>query len=180
MNENKRDNTNTLSDSILSKYVKIADKQNKIRMEIMTLKLKDEEISDKILSFKRKICKYVQDGLNLVQSRFSSFDYSVLGALSALDDSGILKYIKTPSFVVGDKEITDMSMSSDRKSLYFETSYKGTIVIDANAIDKNLEDINGFVNRIVNHCDRLIATLKDRLNSLSLVCSADVQNCMKS
>lgn len=177
---NEKETTDASADSILSKYVEIADKQNKIRMEIMTLKLEDEEISDEILSFKRKICKYVQEGLSRVPSRFNSFDYSILGALSAFDDSGILKYIKMPSFVVGDKEITDMSMTADCKSFYFETSYKGTIEIKVEAIDKNLEDIDGFVNWIVNGCDRLIATLKDRLNSMSLVCSAEVPDCMKS
>lgn len=180
MNEKETTDTSadSVSDSILSKYVEISDKQNKIRIEIMTLKLEDEEISDEILSFKKKICKYVQDGLSLVPSRFSSFDYSVLSALSIFDDSGILQYLKAPSFVVGDKEITDMSMTADCKSFYFESS-KGTIVIDADAIDKNLEDINGFVNRIVNHCDRLITTLKDRLNSISHA-DETAQGCMKS
>lgn len=153
--------------SYLSEFFDAMKKRDNLRSQITALKTKDEEINDKIFSFEKKICEYVQEGMKIAYERLNC-DISTLYALAKYDKSGIFLYFKYLSACFYENtDLKGFSSSKSLKELYFEYGHDRFLYIPTEIMpqDKSYSP-REFSDKIIEICKKTIEKLQKNLKAL--------------
>jgi hypothetical protein len=153
--------------SYLSEFFDAVRKRDDIRSQIIDLKAKDEEINDKIVSFEKKICEYVQEGMNIAYERLNC-DTSILYTLANYDTTGIFLYFKYLSAnFYEDPTLKGFSRSKSDNELYFEYGHDRILFIPMEIMPKDGSyNPRDFSDKIIELCKKIVENLQENLKAL--------------
>lgn len=141
--------------------------RDNLRSQIRALKTKDEEINDKIFSFEKKICEYVQEGMKIAYERLNC-DTSTLYALAKYDKTGIFLYFKYLSAnFYEDPTLKGFSRSESNKELYFEYGHDKILFIPTETMPQDESySSREFSDKIIELCKKNVEKLQVNLKAL--------------
>lgn len=154
-------------DSYLSEFFDAMKRRDILRSQITALKTKDEEINDKIFSFEKKICEYVQEGMKIAYERLNC-DTSTLYALAKYDKTGIFLYFKYLSAnFYEDPTLKGFSRSKSDKELYFEYGRDRILFISTEIMPQDESySPRDFSDKIIELCKKNVEKLQENLKAL--------------
>lgn len=167
-NEAEKNNISFSDDSYLVEFFDAMKKRDSIRSQILNLKYEDEELNDKIFSFEKKICEYVQEGMKIAYERLNC-DTSTLYALALSDKTGIFLYFKYLSAnFCEDPTLKGFSKTNSVKELCFEYGHDRVLFLPTEIMphDESYSPRN-FSDKIIEFCKKTIEKLQENLKSVS-------------
>lgn len=153
--------------SYLSEFFNAMKTRDDLRSQISALKTKDEEINDKIFSFEKKICEYVQEGMKIAYERLKC-DTSTHYALANYDKTGIFLYFKYLSAdFYEDPTLKGFSRSKIYKELCFEYGCDRTLFIPMEIMPHDESyGPREFSDKIIELCKKIVENLQENLKDL--------------